>query len=66
MCAEWVGSYEAFRAWIEANLGPCPPGHSLDRIDTNGDYRPGNLRWASRAEQRRNRRDVTWELPRAA
>ncbi len=33
------------------------PSHSLDRIDNNGHYEVGNIRWATREEQNRNRRD---------
>lgn len=45
-----------FTEWILENLGPCPEGHSLDRVDNNDGYRPGNLRWATAYQQVHNRR----------
>lgn len=50
----WINKPELFIQWIEKNLGPRPEGKSLDRINNNGNYTPGNLRWASNQEQVRN------------
>ena len=38
------------------DMGPCPDGYTLDRINPNANYEPNNCRWASRKEQSRNRR----------
>lgn len=51
--------------WLEGGLGAFiedvglrpSPLHSLDRIDVNGNYEPGNVRWATQLEQQRNRRN---------
>ena len=55
VCPEWHDP-AAFLKYLDEVLGPCPVGFSLDRIDNDGPYAPGNIRWASAAEQTRNRR----------
>jgi hypothetical protein len=46
----------AFVTWVEANLGPRSAGMTLDRANNDRHYEPGNVRWATLSEQRRNRR----------
>lgn len=49
---EWERDFEAFLA----HVGPRPSNkHSLDRIQSGGNYEPGNVRWATWTEQARNR-----------
>lgn len=48
-----------FIAYVDAELGPEPAKHTIDRIDNDGDYRPGNIRWADRSTQNANQRQRT-------
>jgi len=53
VCKEWVDDYLAFLT----HIGRRPSSqHTIDRIDNDGDYKPGNVRWATKIEQRYNQR----------
>jgi len=55
VCTRWLDP-RPFVIDIERDLGPRPKGWTLDRINNDGNYEPGNVRWASAAMQQANRR----------
>jgi len=52
VCSRW----DSFDLFI-SDMGPCPPGFTIDRKDNDGAYGPDNCKWSSRAQQNKNKRD---------
>jgi len=57
VCDQWRQDFNAFLR----DMGPKPgKGYTLERIDVDGNYEPGNVRWATKKEQTRNTRRTIW------
>lgn len=60
VCTEWLHSFENFLSYLKMNdMHPRPIGMTLDRFpDNNGNYEPGNVRWATSLQQNENREQL--------
>jgi hypothetical protein len=57
VCDRWIKSFLAFEADILSSIGPYPGrGLTFDRINNDGNYEPGNVRWSDYSTQAKNRR----------
>lgn len=54
MCARWADPELGFQNFL-ADMGERPEGHTIDRINNDGNYEPGNCRWATPSQQNSNR-----------
>lgn len=52
--------FKSFEQFL-AGVGFRPPGALLERINNNGHYEPGNVCWATRSRQNKNRRNWKWK-----
>lgn len=57
MCATWADAPETFVIWAMSQPGHASPNKSLDRVDNDGNYEPGNCRFATQTEQCNNKRN---------
>lgn len=55
VCDEWLNNFQAFYNWAIDN--GYKENLTIDRIDTNDDYKPSNCHWATNLEQQRNKRN---------
>ena len=57
VCDSWRNDFQSFADYVSHLPHFEEPGYSLDRIDNDGDYEPGNVRWADATTQANNRRN---------
>ena len=56
MCDRWADDFTKFYE----DMGPCPPGYSIERTNPDGNYEPANCLWIPRSEQSKNRAGVRY------
>lgn len=60
VCSRWKDGEDGktgFECFV-SDMGPCPAGYTIERLDTEGGYNPGNCCWIPKAAQSANRRSV--------
>ena len=65
VCEAWK-SFDNYYSYIKETLGEKPDkSYSIDRINNNGNYEPGNIRWASKTAQAKNKRGPKLDIEKA-
>lgn len=59
VCNEWNHDFQAYFDYVSKLDHFGEDGYTLDRIDNDKGYEPGNVRWATKSEQERNKRETT-------
>lgn len=54
VCARWLEAFENFLA----DMGECPSDKTIDRLNNDGNYEPGNCAYRTQTEQQRNKRNT--------
>lgn len=55
VCPEWFQDYQSFYDYVSKLPHFDEPGYTLDRLNNDGNYEPGNVRWATAKEQAQNK-----------
>ena len=58
VCEEWKNSFQAFYEYVSQLPHFGEKGYSIDRINNEGNYEPGNVKWSTQKEQISNRRNT--------
>ena len=56
VCREWLDDFMVFHNYVISLPNAMESGYSIDRIDNDGNYKPGNIRWADKHTQTANKR----------
>ncbi len=56
VCKEWLDDPTAYITYVSKLVNAGKDGYSIDRIDNNGNYEPGNIKWSTHSEQMTNTR----------
>ena len=62
ICDGWKDNFQLFYDYVTILPGYGKKGYSLDRTNNDGNYEPGNVRWATKIQQARNKRSTLMKV----